>query len=212
MLLRRTKRIERMIDEFLDVISQGAILFSKAIRFYVEGNTEEFEARRLKVSELESVADKLRRDIEVELYEHTLIPEARGDVLAILENTDDIIDNIKETLLQFSVECPVIPKEFAEQYVELSIASEDSVDALISGVRCFFRNVRTVPDHLHKVYLHEKEADKIAERLKRAIFQSDLELACKIHLRYFALHVEHISDYSETMADRLSIYTIKRQV
>ncbi len=212
MLLRRTKRIERMIDEFLDVISQGAILFSKAIRFYVEGNTDEFEARRLKVSELESTADKLRRDIEMELYAHTLIPESRGDVLAILENTDDIIDNIKETLLQFSVECPKIPREFANQYVELAIASEDSVDALISGVRCFFRDVKTVQDHLHKVYLHEKEADKIAERLKRAIFKSEIELAWKNHLRYFALHVEHVSDYAETMADRLSIYTIKRQV
>ncbi len=212
MLLRRTKRIERMIDDFLDVVSEGGILFSKAIRFYVEENTEEFDARRLKVSELESTADQLRRDIEMELYAHTLIPESRGDVLAILENTDDIIDNIKETLLQFSVEHPKIPHEFASQYIELAIASGESVDALVTGVRCFFRDVKTVKDHLHKVYLHEKEADKIAERLKRAIFNSDIELAWKNHLRYFALHVEHVSDYAETMADRLSIYTIKRQV
>ena len=40
----------------------------------------------------------------------------------------------------------------------------------------------------------------------------DVELARKIHLRYFCLHVENISDRAEDVADRLSIYTIKRTI
>jgi hypothetical protein len=67
-----------------------------------------------------------------------------------------------------------------------------------------------VKNYLHKVYFHEKEADKISDRLKRRIFSSDLDLSRKIHLRYFALHVETISDHAEDVADRLGISTIKR--
>jgi len=35
-------------------------------------------------------------------------------------------------------------------------------------------------------------------------------LSRKIHLRYFALHIENISDYAEDVADRLTISVIKR--
>ena len=34
----------------------------------------------------------------------------------------------------------------------------------------------------------------------------------KIHLRYFCLHVETLSDRAEGVADRLAIYTIKRTI
>ncbi|MEN6310643.1 MAG: DUF47 family protein, partial [Acidobacteriota bacterium] len=68
-----------------------------------------------------------------------------------------------------------------------------------------------VGDHLHKVYFFEKEADKISDRLKRSVFHSGLELSRKIHLRYFALHIENISDHAEDVADRLGISCIKRR-
>ena len=66
--------------------------------------------------------------------------------------------------------------------------------------------------HIHKVYFFEKEADRLADALKRKIFAKDLELARKIHLRYFCLHVETLSDRAEEVADRLAIYTIKRMI
>ena len=51
-----------------------------------------------------------------------------------------------------------------------------------------------------------------ATPLKRNIFASDLDLAHKIHLRYFALNVELVSDRAEEVADRLAIYAIKRNI
>jgi len=37
-------------------------------------------------------------------------------------------------------------------------------------------------------------------------------LSQKIHLRYFALHIDNVADRAENVADRLAIYTIKRSI
>ncbi|MCK4655119.1 MAG: DUF47 family protein, partial [Candidatus Cloacimonetes bacterium] len=57
-----------------------------------------------------------------------------------------------------------------------------------------------------------KEADKIAEKLKRRIFQSNVELSKKLHMTRFVTSVEKVSDYAEDVCDRLSICVIKRQI
>ena len=145
------------------------------------------------------------------LYRESLIPDHRGDVLGLLENIDNVIDEAKKTLAQFAVERPEIPSDLAPDYLELARAGTQAAQHLVSAVRAFFRDLTVVPDHIHKVYFYEKEADRLADRLKRKIFtRDDLDLAHKIHLRYFCLHVETLSDRAEEVADRLAIYTIKR--
>ena len=57
----------------------------------------------------------------------------------------------------------------------------------------------------------EKEADKISYALKKQIFSSELGLAEKIHLREFVDHIDAIADQAEDVADRLTIYAVKRQ-
>ena len=44
-----------------------------------------------KVKEMESKADKITKEVEHTLYEETLIPDARSDVLRLLEHMDEVI-------------------------------------------------------------------------------------------------------------------------
>ncbi len=211
-LFKLTKMIESQIEAFLNEVSVSALEFRKALACYLKDDNEGFMQRLQSVTESERKADALRLEIEKQLYMRTLIPENRGDVLAILENTDDIIDTIKDTLMEFSVECPQIPTDLDDSYLELAEASMQSVEWLIKAIRAFFKEFYLVNELLHKVIYYEKEADKLAVMLKRKIFQKDLDLSCKIHLRYFTFHVERISDASESVADRLAIYAIKREI
>jgi uncharacterized protein len=210
LLFRQTKMIEGKLDQFLDAVAQGALLFQLGIKDYLAGEGAEFEARIKAVSDLERIADELRHDIETQLYAHSLIPEHRGDVLGLLETIDDVIDTEKKTLSQFEVERPAIPYDLNPQYQELANACAAAVEAVVAASRAFFRDLKAVHDHLHKVYFFEKEADRLSDRLKRDIFGRDLDLAHKIHLRYFSLHIENLSDEAERVADRLAISTIKR--
>lgn len=211
-LFRATKKLEAQIDEFLDTINEAALVFKLGVKNYLEKNTAEFAERIDKIAKLESKADDLRRRIETQLYEQTLIPEHRGDVLGILESTDAVIDTMKETLFQFEVETPDIPVNLIDYYKELTDMSIASTENLVIAIRAFFRDVKTVKDYLHKVIFYEKEADRIGHNLKREAFKMPIELSHKFHLRYFALHIQNVSDRSEDVADRLAIYTIKRTI
>ena len=62
-----------------------------------------------------------------------------------------------------------------------------------------------------KDYLYEQEADKISYALKKQIFAAQLDKATKIHLREFVDQIDAIADKAEDVADRLTIYAIKRQ-
>ena len=212
-LFRRTKALETQIDEFLDKLSQSALLFRRAVQIYLaDGVTAEFEDKLAQVNELESTADHLRRAIETQLYAQTLIPESRGDVLGLIQNLDSVLNLCEGGLWAFSIETPDIPAEFHPDYRTLTEQVVNTVESLVLASRAFFRNIEAVPAHMHKVMFYEKEADKVSTKLKKAIFATDLPLSHKAHLRNFVEHIDNLADKSEDVADRLAIYTIKRTV
>jgi predicted phosphate transport protein (TIGR00153 family) len=211
-LFKSSRRIESKIDGFFDTVAKGGLVYRAGVHAFMAGDKTDFQNALMSIDKLESQADKLSREVEAHLYSHSLIPEHRGDVLGLLENSDDIIDTAKTCLYQFSIEQPEVPDEFRDGYNKLADAGCSAVEAVIVSGRAFFNDVKAVKDNLFKVHHYEKEADGISDRLKRAIFASDLDLAHKIHLRTFALNVEKISDKAEDVADRLAIYAIKRTI
>ena len=212
-LFRRTRTLEKEIDDFLDKLSETALVFKHAVQLYLaKGATDEFEERLGYANELESGADDLRRSIETQLYAHTLIPESRGDVLGLLENLDGVLNLMEGALWSFSIETPDIPARFRADYEVLTDMAINAVESLVLASRAFFRNIEAVADHMHKVMFYEKEADKVSTKLKRAIFTSDSPLSHKSHMRDFVVHIDNVADAAEDVADRLAIYTIKRTV
>ena len=208
----KTRELEAEVDRFLDTVAEGALVFRQGVDRYLRGDDKDFGHHLQKLFDLESQADHLRRDIESRLYAHSLIPDFRGDVLALIDGMDQLIDQAEKTLSQFDVEKPQIPESLGSRYVGLVEVSTSAVDAAVRSARAFFRDADAVKDDLHRVFFYEKEADRAGDRLKREIFTADLELALKMHLRYFVHHIEGISDLAEEVADRIAIYAIKRSV
>jgi hypothetical protein len=210
LLFKKTKKVELQIDEYLDLIVQGGLVFREGVRFYLEGRSEEFEARLAVLREMENTADGLRRTIESQLYLRTLIPESRGDVLGLLESADRVLNITTETLLEFSVEIPSIPKEIHRPYLDLVDYAVNCSDHTVGGIRAYFRNLEAVRDHINKVQLYRRETNRMAENIKRTIFRRRMSLSKKIHVRYFSYHVERIAEQSDDVCDRLAIAAIKK--
>ena len=212
-LFRRTKELEQKIDGFFDKLSEAAEVYRRAVRIYLkEGLNENFKARLDRVNAVESDADQLRRQIEKQLYSNTLIPDSRGDVLGLIETADQLLSQFEGSLWAFSIETPDISAEFKDDFKKLTSMVVKAVDELGLSARAFFRSPHDVPVYNHKVMLYEKEADIIGTNLKKAIFNSDLDLAHKLHLREFVEQIDSIADMAEDVADRLAIYAIKRLV
>jgi hypothetical protein len=209
-LFKKIKNLESQIDNYLDMVVKGGFLFKQGIKYFLEEQTEEFESRLVSIDTTESDADNLRRKIERRLYTETLIPESRGDVLGLLEACDKVLNKTAETLHQFSVEIPFILPEVKNYYLELADISVSALEEMVAAVRSYFTDINLVRDHINKVQLYESESDKIAEKIKRIVFRSDIRLSQKMHMRYFALHIESIADEAEDVCDRLSIAAVKR--
>jgi predicted phosphate transport protein (TIGR00153 family) len=209
---KSTQLLSGQIDEFLDAVAEGGLVFRKGVYAYLEGDAERFDHCIQAIRDLEHKADDRSKSVETHLYRHSLIPEHRGDVLGLLETTDTVIDTAKSALVQFSVEKPVIPADCEAGFAHLVDASNEALQAVVIAARTFFRDPEAIKDHLFKVAHYEHEADGISDALKRHIFAGNLDLAHKIHLRYFARNIEMVSDRSQDVADRLAIYAIKRSL
>ena len=207
-----TKALETQVDEFLNLIVQGALAMNEAVVCYLDQKDDEFANWIEKVGALESQADEIRKHTETTLYTYALIPESRGDVLGLLENMDNVVDHAKRVLQCFDVERPEIPAAYREGFIKLSEATTNAVDNVVGAARAYFRDVNMVRDYINKVDFFESEADRAALILKKQIFRTGLDLSRKTHLRYFIDQMESISDIAENVGERLAIAAIKRTV
>ena len=212
MLFKRTKAIQGKIDNFLNTITKSALILNEGMNSYLKNKDEDFQRKIGKIRDYENRADDLRKSIEVDLYTYSLMPESRGDVLGLIENIDKIIDRIKEVLIRFSIENPNFSKDYHEEILSLTDKSVKSVEELTKALRHFFDGSIIVKDYINKVSFLESEVDIIAMDLKKKIFESKIDLSQKMHLRYFIINLESISDMAEDVAERITISVIKRTI
>jgi len=212
-LFGQTKQLEREIDQFVDILSEVGLVFKSIVALYLNnGSADKFDEMVKQVSGMESKADKITKEVERTLYEETLIPDARSDVLRLLEHMDELIGMYQGNCYHFSIQKPDFPKDFHEDLINLSETVVNCVESLCLTVRSFFRNTKSVRDNAHKVTFYEKESDIQFSSLARKIFNSDLPLDQKMHLRYFVEKIDRICDQAEDIADEIQIYAIKRSI
>jgi predicted phosphate transport protein (TIGR00153 family) len=211
LLFKNVKELVRDIDEFINTVEQGVLVFKEGVINYLNDEKTSFSEKLERINYLEANADKLQRKIDDEFLMHSILPQNISDIENMLDKIDEIIDISKDNLYQFEVEIPYFPEELVQDYIRLTNTSVEAALHAFPAVRTFFREPLKVKDILTKVFFYEKEADRISRNIKRKLFHEmdELQLSQKIHLRYFALHIETISDKAETLADMLSIMALK---
>lgn len=201
------------INRFFNMIDQALLVFKSGVKDYLYTNTDEFNRDLETMSQLESEATILRREIEGNLYAQSALVRFRGDIMRLLETMDHIIANLKNSLFQFEIETPNIPSELNTAFTKLTELSTLAVACAIPAAKAYFTNPEKIAEKINRVYFYEKETDKQAQAIKRKVFHEmdELKLSEKFHLRYFALHIENLSDAAEKVADQLSVMTIKQR-
>ena len=208
---RTTRNLIVRIDEFFDDVEIGLVVFREGIKAYLDKDTIAFERHSAKVVALEANADRLQRMIENEMITNSILPQHRGDVVALIDEMDEILDTLKSSLNEFSIEMPDIPESLHKNIINITEASVSAAESLVPAARAYFKAPHTVREKLLKVYYFESETDKITIETKKLIFQemNELDLAHKAHLRYIIHHLENISDLAQKAADLLSAMAVK---
>ena len=204
------KELIDSINLFLNNILEVNSLFEDLMKEFFLKNYKSVEELTIKISNLESECDKLRRTTERKIYQETLIPEQRGDVLGMLENLDKIPGQLQGNAHRINTEKPNIHKELHDDFDSLIKNNSTCVKLLINGSKQFFIDPKKTIEECLLVSKHESTGDKISTKLKNAIFNnSNLDLSQKMHLRYFVEIVDEVANLAEDVADRLIISSVK---
>ncbi|MAD13527.1 MAG: phosphate transport regulator [Pelagibacteraceae bacterium] len=198
------------INIFLDNILKINVLFKTLLENYFNKKFQEVDKITNEISELESQCDKIRRDVERKIYQETLIPDLRGDVLGMLENLDKIPGQIQANAHSFNTEKPNVDEELNSNFLKLCDYASECISLLIDGSRNFFIDKKVTIEKCLQVSKVESRADKVSTELKNIIFSNnDNGLATKVHLRYFVEIMDEVANLSEDVADRLIISSSK---
>ena len=210
MLKNHQKELIDSINAFLDNILKINVLFKTLLENYFEKNFQEVDKITNEISDLESQCDKIRREVERKIYQETLIPDLRGDVLGMLENLDKIPGQIQANAHSFNTEKPNVDEELNSNFLKLCDYASECISLLIDGSRNFFIDKKVTIEKCLQVSKVESRADKVSTELKNIIFSNnDNGLATKVHLRYFVEIMDEVANLSEDVADRLIISSSK---
>ena len=210
--LKKTNKLIDDIDRYFDLMDQAVLVFKDGVRNYLYSNTNEFNENLMKMSAVDSEASVLRKEIENALYTQTALVRSRADIMRLFEKTRNITSILNDSLFQFEIETPFIPKELNPEFMKLTEFSTLAVEAVVPAAKAYFKAPDTVPDKISRAYFYEKEAVRYSQSIKRTVFHNmaSLKLSEKFHLRYFALHIENLAKAAENVADQLAVMAIRR--
>ena len=211
---KQTRNTIENINKFFDTIDQALLVFKDGVKNYLYGHTELFYGNMQTMNTLETETNSLRRQIESNLYSQSALTQMRGDIMGLMERLDHMVDILNDNLIQFEIERPYIPSDLNADFIKLTELSVLSVESVIPAAKAYFRSPDVITEKIHRVYFYEKESNKQAQSIKRKVFHDmkTLKLSEKFYLRYFALHIETLSNSAEKTADLLSIMAIKRKL
>lgn len=209
---RKERQIVQAIEEYLQETENCLSSFVEAFDvFLTDGLGEKFEQLVEQTHRAEQASDARRREIEAEMYGKALIPESRGDVLAMLEALDLIPNKCESTLYLIWTQSMRVPEPFRADLRELVAVNRHAYTELTRTMRALFTKAALVGDGANRVADMESRSDALERKLIKAVFDADLDTAEKILLKELVLEVGSISDRAENAADRLRIIAVKRQ-
>ena len=99
-LFKKEQVVESLIYEYLDTLSLSQKNFIDALESCLQNGylCETFDFLIIQTHKYKSKADDIREEIKTMMYGKALIPESRGDIMGLLEQTD-FIPRIYERIL-----------------------------------------------------------------------------------------------------------------
>ncbi len=205
--------VEKKIDEYCQKSEECVKLGIQVLIGCIGVNEcENWKETTSEVHKAESKADDLRREIEYFIFERSLFPESRGDILALLETLDRIPNQVQQTVKMIVEQQICIPETLRSEIKSISSITEKCIGITIQGVRMLFSNFREVLEILGQIDALESEVDKIQSDAITKVFQSDIEPFRKILLRDLINSISEITNHAEKAGDFMRIMIVKRMM
>jgi len=212
MFYRKEKQVNELILKHLEEVDTCLKTALKAIEEYLSSNIEEAKSSAIKVDQIETETDSVRREIIGKLYSGAYLPSLRSDILHLVEHMDKIADGAEACCDFFLDQRPEIPREMKSKFFKIMERSISTFVPLKEAISSFFTDtvdIETIRERTKEVGIIESAVDKEEWDITRDIFKTKLDCGHKLHLKLCLESVVGISDRAEDAADELEIIIIK---
>src|SRR5262245_23907843 len=166
-LWRSEKRLQERLEAYLAQVTGSLSLLKATFPSCLDGSLARRGDLANPVHALESAADDMRRDLELELVSGKLLPESSADMLALIEAID-LVPNIAETVVElFTIQKLDVPPELHADVEGLLLKSLEACATMAETVRLLVNGMEKVRALVDEVDHLESECDARERRLLR---------------------------------------------
>ncbi|MEJ8566345.1 DUF47 domain-containing protein [Elongatibacter sediminis] len=205
-IFKKEKRVRELVINHMSAVHDCLSETRGMLEDYVAGDTEASALKSQAVKRHEQEADRIKREARAVLHQGAFLPQIRADLNRLVEMVDGIAD-AGDTTARFIVDqSPHIPGEFVADLLDLFGSSVTCFHELRMALEDYVMpegDIESLKEHVIRVGVIESEIDGRQAHLTRGIFDSDIDLALKLHLQQLVLLVARISDISEDVSDEL---------
>jgi uncharacterized protein len=210
---KKNRKLREMLEEYVTTAQNTVRHFKTAIEYLLDNDVDEhFELLTEEIHQFESNADDICRQIEVFLYEKSLMPETRRDLLLIIENIDRIPNRAERIAFMYLTQKTKIFPGIKNELKELVKLSVDTFDETVKATLDCFGSVTHIRQSARMVDNNETLGDHLERKMITRVFDSDLKLAEKMLQKEFILEFGAICDLCESVLDRIVICSVKRHI
>lgn len=210
-LFHRNRELRQQLAIYLDKARLVADTFRDGLRHYRQHGLQELDQFAHVSHREESECDRVRRQVERDLFAKSLLPEAREDVMGLLEHVDLVINQAEDVLRQIVLQRIELPAPFQDDYADLGERCHEAMAVLLEQAAAALANDPRTRDLGDAVKACESRVDQSEQHLVSAVFASDLELARKLHFRDLVTMTAAIGDLAEDAANLLTVFALKRE-
>jgi predicted phosphate transport protein (TIGR00153 family) len=177
------------------------------------GFTEHFAVLVGKTSRSESTADDFRRMIEADMFEQSLLPETREDILDVLEMIDQIPSEAKKIIKLLHVQGVLPLVDIQPSIRELVLLSVESFSWVIGATRIALgMEPGDIRDIARRVKTNESLGDSLEYDMIRNVFLLPIHTGDRLLQRDMIRQIGFLCNLCETASDRILILCIKRRI
>ena len=200
------------LQEHAEKVQAGGELFRTAIKCYIESDCVEFEELHMKVTTLESEADRIKQNIRAHLPKGVLLPVDKFQFLWYLREADKVLDAMQDALHWLSYRTTLVPEPLVDDFllmVDKAVEVIDQLPPMVSGAVQYFRNFSRkerdkVKDVIRDLRHKEFESDQIERKLKSDVFTLTVaDPSTTFHLIRTIEYIGEISDHAENAGDMM---------
>lgn len=192
-------------------ITECTLMFKKAVRCYIDKACEEYEYLTEEVSRLEHEADAIKRNIRGHLPKGIIMPVDKVQLFTYLREQDQVLDAAQDALEWLTFRLTDIPKQIEGDLLSLVDRVMEAVELLrpmIETANAYFRyndekDREKVKKLIREIRLKEHEADQLEKKMKRTLFNLEIEPLSVCHLTHVLDKIGEIADHAENAGDMM---------